>query len=182
MFQWLAGQMRAGNRWVILDLGPANAATIRYLNEFRCRLDIADMPAWLHRLSSDEEEDIDLRQRAESILPVRGEEPTDIVFSWDLFNYLDRPALKAVAERIAARARSGTFVHSLIVYSSSRMPVSPSMYYPGDDDYLNTLPVTTEERDAPRYTPDDLARCMPAYRVERAMLLNNGMQEFLFRL
>ena len=37
-------------------------------------------------------------------------------------------------------------------------------------------------RMAPRYTPEDLAHCLPRYRVERARLLRNGMQEFLFRL
>ena len=35
---------------------------------------------------------------------------------------------------------------------------------------------------APRYTPEDFALCMPRYTVERARLLRNGMQEFLFRL
>ena len=80
------------------------------------------------------------------------------------------------------RARPGALVHSLIVYSSSRMPVSPSYYYPDEHDCLINMPVTGEEREAPRYTPDDLSRCMPGYRVERGMLLNNGMQEFLFRL
>ena len=32
------------------------------------------------------------------------------------------------------------------------------------------------------YTPEDFALCMPRYTVERARLLRNGMQEFLFRL
>lgn len=173
--------MRAGGRWVILDLGPAHAATIQYLNEFRCRLDIADMPAWLHRFNDDSEE-IQPDDVAESMLPAGGNEPTDVVFCWDLLNYLDRQALMAVTRRIAARARPGALVHSLIVYSSSRMPVSPTLYYPAQDDYLISTLATSEEREAPRYTPDDLARCMPGYRVERAMLLNNGMQEFLFRL
>jgi hypothetical protein len=42
--------------------------------------------------------------------------------------------------------------------------------------------VPGRERPAPRYTPEDLARCMPRYSVERGRLLRNGMQEFLFRL
>jgi hypothetical protein len=37
-------------------------------------------------------------------------------------------------------------------------------------------------RNAPRYTPEDLSQCMPRYSVERARLLRNGMQEYLFRL
>ena len=39
-----------------------------------------------------------------------------------------------------------------------------------------------EQRDAPRYSPEDLSLCMQGYSIDRAMLLSNGMQEFLFRL
>jgi len=38
------------------------------------------------------------------------------------------------------------------------------------------------ERIAPRYSPEDLGQWMPAFSVERARLLANGMQEYLFRL
>lgn len=173
--------MREGDRWVVLDLGPAHAQTISFLNEFRCRLEIADLPASLDTLVADDES-VQMSDRAEALLPARSDEPVDIVFCWDLLNYLERPALTALMARIAERARHGTLVHSLIVYADSRMPVEPSVYVPGEGDHLISMSVTNEQREAPRYTPDDLSRCMPAYRVERAVLLNNGMQEFLFRI
>jgi hypothetical protein len=42
-------------------------------------------------------------------------------------------------------------------------------------------PVLFGAEDAPPYSPEDLAMCMPDYVAERGMLLRNGMQEFLFR-
>ena len=182
-FHWLAEKMRAGGRWVIQDLGAANAATIDYLNQFRCRLEIADLPASLSSLlSSEADDDESLGNKVQQALPARTDEPVDIILCWDLLNYLDRRTLTAVMARLAQRANQCTWVHSLIVYSAARMPVVPSLYMPNEQDDLITTPVTTELRDAPRHTPDDLARCMPDYRVERAVLLNNGMQEFLFRI
>ena len=47
---------------------------------------------------------------------------------WDLLNYLQRPALKALMARVAARSRPGTLVHALIAYSAPRMPARPDRY------------------------------------------------------
>lgn len=189
LFASLAERMLAGGRWIVLDLGPAQAATITYLNHFRCRLDIADLPVSIAGLNAEESKE-QRRQLAEAALPVTGSEPTDVVFCWDLLNYLERPALTALMERISERARSGSLLHALIVYSNKRMPERPGPYYPIHDPEDETLAstrlanirMTTRECDAPCYTPDDLAHCMRGYQIERAKLLSNGMQEFLFRL
>ncbi|MEX2516252.1 MAG: hypothetical protein WD572_04950 [Gammaproteobacteria bacterium] len=189
LFAALVEHLRQDQRWVILDLGPAQSASIRFFNRFRCRLDIADLPADLTTLNGTADKH-SLRQQCEAILPPAQNNATDVVLCWSLLNYLERPALTAMMATIAARARPGTLVHALIVYSASHMPVQPNRYHPivvpaanGDDSIaLASTTVTVANRDAPRYTPDDLARCMPRYQVERGMLLNNGMQEFLFRL
>ena len=49
------------------------------------------------------------------------------------------------------------------------------------DGRLIEIVTTDVRRTAPRYSPDDLGRCLRGYRSESAMLLRNGMQEFLFR-
>ena len=35
---------------------------------------------------------------------------------------------------------------------------------------------------APRYSPEDLGKSISGFTIDRARLLSNGMQEFLFRL
>ncbi len=189
LFVSLAERMLAGGRWVVLDLGPAQAATIGFLNQFRCRLEIADLPVSIESLNA-EADKAQCRQLAESVLPACSAEPVDMVLCWDLLNYLQRPALTAVMAEIAGRAQPGTLVHALIVYSGKQMPERPGPYYPvwaADDDALTStrlanIRMTSRECEAPRYTPDDLTHCMPDYRIERAKLLSNGMQEFLFHL
>lgn len=190
LFGTLIERLRAcSGRKVILDLGIAQTATVRLFNRFRCRLDIADLATSLALLNSSDEPGL-LRQQAETMLPVQSGEDTDIVLCWDLLNYLQLPALSAVMNGVAARARVGTLIHALIVYSSSRMPVRPCIYMPCDDtdgengrvDQLEIMTTASEECDAPRYTPDNLMRCMPGFRIERAVLLSTGMQEYLFRI
>lgn len=189
LFGTLAERMLADGRWVIQDLGPAQAATVDFCNRFRCRLEIADLPTELAVLN-EETDPARLAVLAERALPKPVQDPVDVVLCWDLLNYLQRPALTAIMERVAARAHSGCLVHALIVYSATHMPVHPGRYYPwhdqtdedAHDDQLVYVSATSKQREAPRYTPDDLAHCLRGFRVERAVLLNNGMQEFLFRL
>lgn len=181
LFRSLVERMDEGGRWVVLDLGPAQKDIVALFNRFRCRLDIADLAEVLDELNA-ETETPPLSERAEAVLPAPRDESTDIVLCWDLMNYLRRPALTALMERIAARARPGTLVHAFIAYSAPRMPVRPDRYVPLDNLRLMNVATTDEQRDAPRYSPEDLALCMEGYEMERAVLLRNGMQEFLYRV
>jgi hypothetical protein len=181
LFRSLTKGLETGQRRVILDLGSARAQTIAFLNRYRCRLDIADLGDGLDKLNA-ETDHRRLADLAESMLPMRRDETTDIVLCWDLLNYLERPALTAVMAGVAARAATGTLVHALIVYADSHMPARPGNYVVLDDHQLFDLSSYTEKRAAPRYTPEDLKKCLAGYVMDRAALLSNGLQEFLFRL
>jgi hypothetical protein len=181
LFQSLMQRLQSGGRWIVLDLGAAHSATIRAFGQYRCRLEIVDLAESLDALNGE----IDprrMRQRAETLLPARRGEPTDVVLCWDLINYLNQPALNAVMECIALRCKRGALAHGLVYYSAKAMPERPSTFLPLDEQRIIQRVTPGRERPAPRYSPEDLARCMPRYSVERGRLLRNGMQEFLFRL
>jgi hypothetical protein len=182
LFQGLVERMAAGGRWVVLDLGSVRPETLALLSEFRCRLEIADLGEHLQALVPDEGEDpARLRERVEELLPPRAPEAPDVVFAWDLLNYLERPALAALSSRLAARAAPGTLVHALIAYRDPMMPAAPAGYCPADGIHLRRLSRDADVRRAPRYTPEDLGRAFAEFSLERAVLLGNGMQEFLLR-
>lgn len=181
LFHSLIQRLRTGGRWVVLDLGSAHSATIRAFGQFRCRIEIVELADGLDSLNGE----IDprrIRQRADALLPARGRELTDVVLCWDLINYLNQPALTAVMECIALRCKRGAFAHGLVYYTGKSMPDRPSTFIPLDDQRILPHVKPGRERPAPRYSPEDLARCMPRYTVERGRLLRNGMQEFLFKL
>jgi hypothetical protein len=182
LFHSLMQRLASGGRWVVFDLAAAHSATIQSFGRFRCRLEIVDLAEGLDLLNGE----IDprrMRQRAEELLPERRAELADIVLCWDLINYLNQPALNALMECIALRCKRGALAHGLVYYSTKAMPDRPSTFVPIDDQRIaQRLAPGRRERPAPRYTPEDLARCMPRYSVERGRLLRNGMQEFLFKL
>ena len=171
----------AAGRVVVLDLGTARTETVALFGQFRCRLDIADLAEGIDALNAESDPKA-LRDKTEALLPPKRREPTDIVLCWDLLNYLRRPALATLMESIAARGRQGMLAHCLVFYSTPHMPARPGCYVPIDDSRLMNVASPQAPRNAPRYTPEDLGQCMPRYTVERARLLRNGMQEYLFRL
>lgn len=181
LFRGLVDGLQDDRRAVILDLGPASPATVALLTPFRCRLDIADLSDGLDQLNA-ETDRAGLDVRIAQLLPQPRQEPVDMVLCWDLLNYLHKPALTALMDALAGRGRTGMRVHFLVAYSDIRMPARPSRFAPLTDGRLVISPVTREQRDAPRYTPEDLGRCLRGYRVDGAMLLRNGMQEFVYRL
>ena len=180
LFRRLLELQSADRRAVVLDLGPARMETVALFSQFRCRLEFADLGDGLDALNA-ETDRLLLRQITEAALPRRRQEAPDIVLCWDLLNYLQRPALAALMARVAARSRPGTLVHALITYSAARMPARPDRYAALSDGRLMIQRTTSAECAAPRYTPEDLRNCLPDYTVESAMLLKNGMQEFLLR-
>ena len=181
LFRSLIDNVPDDRRCVVLDLGAVCPKVIDLFGGHRCRLDIADIALGLELLNRDLDRE-SLRHVADSVLPERREEPADLVLCWDTLNYLNREALKVLMDRIAERTRPGSLAHALICYSDPQMPVEPGHYVPDGNGGLYNASRCAEMRDAPRYTPEDLRLNLPAYSIERAMLLSNGMQEFLFRV
>lgn len=184
LFRQLVDQPDTLGRRVVLDLGAASTPMLSLLAESRCHVAIADIGCGdgIAKLNEEEPED-DLVTLAESLLPEhRAEDAVDLVFCWDILNYLRPDAVTALTYAIAARARPGALAHALIVYSERSMPARPGRFIPDADYTLVDRAVPDATIEAPRYSPEYLGRIMGPFVIEHARLLANGMQEFLFRL
>lgn len=181
LFRTLIEGVPENERCVVLDLGKVCPQVVTLFGGHRCRVEIAEVAQELDLLNRDLDREA-LQHVAEGALPAPLSEPVDLVLCWDTPNYLNREALRMLMAQVAERARPGTLAHALIYYAEPQMPVEPGHYVPDADGSLVNVAACTQLRDAPRYTPEDLRLCLPAYTIERAMLLGNGMQEFLFRL
>lgn len=184
LFKLLVDELDESSRYVALDLGAVSTQMLSLLGGFRCCVEIADLArnGGVERLNAAGEPD-ERRATAESLLPRHGVgEPVDLVYCWDLLNYLKPDAISALTAAIAARVRQGARVHALIVYSERTMPDRPGRWLPTEDgvlvDHAVPSPATIE---APRYSPEFLGRIMGGVAIQHARLLANGMQEFVFR-
>jgi hypothetical protein len=184
LFRLLVDQLDTTERRIILDLGAASTPMLSLLGRSRCRVEIADLASdgWLDRINAEAPADV-LATMAESLLPRHeAEDAVDLVFCWDMLNYLKPEGVSALMAAIAARARPGTLAHALIVYSERSMPARPGRFIPSEDARLINRAAPGALIEAPRYSPEFLGKIMGRFKIEHARLLANGMQEFLFRL
>ena len=174
----------AKERHVVLDLGAASTAMLALLGQSCCRVEIADLAHFggIDHLNA-AEPGPPLASVAEALLPNRlSDDAIELVFCWDLPNYLTLRALSGLMHAIEQRARPGALAHALIFYAQRDMNEHPGRFVPTADGDLvdhNTAGPTIA---APLYSPEDLRRGMGRFVIDRVRLLSNGMQEFLFRL
>jgi len=179
LFRSLIDGLSDDRRWVILDLGPVHQRTLALLEGKRCMLSVVDLASEIDGRGS-----VHADECAEMLAlpPIRNAERVDVVFCWDLLNYLDRESLRALMATVAERCRSGALVHAFVVYSERVMHDRPGQLVPVDAGTFIDVAGETPTRPAPRYSTEALTEAMPDYTVERVRLLGNGMQEYLFKI
>lgn len=184
LFKLLVDELDESSRHVALDLGAVSTQMLSLLGGFRCCVEIADLArnGGLEQLNTEQEHNERLAA-AESLLPEhRIGDPVDLVYCWDLLNYLKPDAISALMAAIGTRAHPDTRAHALIVYSERTMPDRPGRWMPAEDGVLVDRSVPSPAMiEAPRYSPEFLGRIMGGVAIEHARLLANGMQEFVFR-
>ncbi len=184
LFHDLVAGLDTAERHVVLDLGAASTATLALLGRFRCRVEIVDLAYFggIKELNTAAPGRA-LAGTAEALLPYP---PTgdafDLVLCWDLPNYLTLNALSALMNAIRQRARPGALAHALIFYAQRDMQEQPGRFVPTADGKLKDRSTPGTTIAAPRYSPEELGKSMGRFVIDRARLLSNGMQEFLFRL
>jgi len=179
LFAQVIGDLDAEKRLTVLDLGNVRAGTVAMFSEFRCRLDIADLPDALPLPRDDEDPEV-RRQALASVFMVHEPEALDLILCWNLLNYLERDDISYLISLLAPRFKPGTRIHALMEYASPLMPATPGAWVPDKNARLHASQVDEDQVDSPRYKPKELERLMPQVKPERTVLLGNGLQEFLF--
>jgi hypothetical protein len=171
-------------RHVVLDLGRARAGTVDLFGQYRCRLDVVDLPAQLSELPDVEAEDGPeaVERWLDGLLPPARGETVDLVLCWNLLNYLPGAVVEALGHRLAKRVSPKARLHALIEYQATRMPARPVSIAPIGLELLADAPDDQSATiSAPRFSPKELEKRLPGFSSEKTMLLGNGMQEYLYR-
>ena len=184
LFHDLLAGLDETERHVVLDLGAASTGMLALLGRSRCRVEITDLAHFggIDCLNTSEPGPV-LVDAADALLPNRlPDDAIDLVFCWDLPNYLTLNGLSALMNAIGRRARPGALAHALIFYAEPDMKEHPGRFVPTADGELIDNSAASAAIEAPRYSPEDLGKNIGQFVIDRARLLSNGMQEFLFRL
>lgn len=163
-------------RLSVLDLGSAVGSNVEYLSQFGCKLSIEDLYASRSAAAENEELGPDFFSR---LLPVPEGTQFDIVFAWDLYNYLSRKELGYLAAELRRLCRPGALVFALI-WIHKTIPMQPIRFRIQGPEQLVYERRSTVERPGPRFAPAELNQAMGGFRVDRSFLLRHGVQEYLF--
>lgn len=170
-------------RQVVLDLGTASQPLLDRLSAIGpCRIEIADFVAHggLEAVNAPEAFADPDASPIPALLPSPNRERLDLILAWDLPNYLNLTALRALCDLFSRRAAPGCRLHMLIAYSRREMPAAPARYVPEDGGKLRQVGATDGIVSAPRYSPEALGAAVGGFGYERGVLLANGMQEFVY--
>ncbi|MFW5816873.1 MAG: hypothetical protein ACOCVP_08450 [Wenzhouxiangella sp.] len=165
---------------MVADLGTVRSGTVALFSDYRCRLDVLDLPMVLPQLAECEEA-AQTKACLAALFDRDEREPLDLVLCWNLLNYLKREEIRELIDLLVPRFQPQTRLHALMEYASPLMPATPGHWIPDANTRLHASHVDAEQIDSPRYKPKELERIMPQLAPERTVLLGNGLQEYLFR-
>lgn len=191
----LSHNLRVDQRYTILDLGPAVAENIDFWSNYSCKIYIEDFyqtliseNAWPQgNTPKTQGVDIDAptsgqtqtKKLVDWLMPYAPKTRFDVIFVWDLFNYLAREPLHELISHLSGYCRPGTLIFALV---STRVQISqqPLVYKILGHDQLLYESTSNLECVNPRYREINLLRAMPNFRTHKSFLLRNGIQEYIF--
>lgn len=181
LFREVTSRFDQTTRHVILETGEIRAGVLALLQGKRCRLLVADAALALSKLSEKAEDAAFLSPVVERLIIDGGTEKVDTVLCWDLLNYLTPPLLKLFAARLAVIMAPNGIVHAYIHSADANMPESPQRFAVLGEDHVVRASPGPAVRKAPRYSYGELEKHAVGLRVDRSILLRNGLQEYLLR-
>jgi cytoskeletal protein CcmA (bactofilin family) len=160
----------------ILDLGPAVSSNIEKLSDYAGHIRVVDAAEALCAPIPDDD-DWSPSPRVARLLPVEIGE-FELVFVWDLLNYLRADVSDALVERLRHQCRPGTRLFALI-HEGATMPARPQVYEVRGRDLLLYRPRTHAEVPGPSLPPAEVERRLEGFRIEASFVLRHGIREYV---
>jgi hypothetical protein len=173
-------QFREGQKYNILDLGPASNQNIEFFSQFSCKLYIEDLYETLSSFDFFSPEDGFTYDAVLSyLLPYPKTVRFDLILAWDLFNYLERDVLRNLIQHLSKFSHTGTLLLGLIS-TRKHIPETPYQFKILDPESMIYRASSSVMKPCPRYEGRDLGHLLPEFRVCNSFLLRNGFKEYLF--
>lgn len=179
--RFICNHLAAERKHNILDLGTPSGSSMDFFARFPCTLYVEDLFESLLNLpvpAGDEHPDAwDLQ--VDRCLAHNREVRFDMIFAWDLINYMHVDLIHALMKRLSRSCRGGTLLYIMISTAPKipRRPADISITYEDRVRYHGEAPL---DKPNPRYTPLKVERMMPGFRLLHSFLLGASLQEFLF--
>ena len=163
----------------LLDLGPVVGSNIEYFGEqLGCKVFIEDIFADIDRFQR-EQRLAELPAFLETRLP-QDSGSVDGILCWDLFDFLDRPAARVVAEHLMRVLKVNGALFGFFA-TAHPAEVRFSKFIVVEDHSLRHRPYSTPRMRLPALQNRDIIKLFGRLRVSDSFLLRNNVREIMFR-
>ncbi len=170
------------SRLTVLNLGPILPETVDFFSAYRCKLHIANLYSELPLpgISDEDQDSTALRECLEQALFLPAGVRFDIVFFWDIINFLSLEAIALLMELLHPCLHAGTKAHGFAVHNS-QTPAAMEYYGIFDQENFKVRPRTQVP---PGYMPrsqGDLGQLLRYFVVDRSVLMRDRRVELLLK-
>jgi hypothetical protein len=164
---------------VLLDLGPVVGANVSFFGDrLACKIYVEDLFADIERHARAGTRDALPQALASRPLPAEGS--VDAVLCWDLFDYLEQGAGKALAARLTGLLRTGGVLYGFFGTTPVDLAHYTRFALEGEDTLRQRqYPATVFRRTV--LTTRDINRMFEGLVVAESVLLKSSTRETLFR-
>ena len=169
-----------GQSLTVLDLGPAISVSVAFFGQYKCRLHILDLFSEPFLAQQQALTDDELNNQLRGIFDFSKNTRFDVCLFWDLFNYLDKPAILALNHLLAPFLHLGTKAHCFgLLKANTRLSYQQYGILQPD-----SLKVAGRPDPAPvlyHHPQAELKGLLSSFNVSRTMLLGDGRLEMLLQ-
>ena len=169
----------------ILDISQANNSSLEYFSDYWCKLFINNAINSINKL--DQNNIYTSKNWHRDLVKIMGfhkkaNAELDIVFLWDLPNYLEPEKLKDFIDYILPQCTKNTCLHAY-VFNSEFISEAPSNYQIMSNEKVAIYPQQrTNKINGPMYNVNALKKMLAPFNLDQSVMLSSGVQEYIFRL
>lgn len=171
------------SRCDILDLAPASPELLNFFSDSYCKLFLPGCRQQLLETghNPDPKQTLPAPDYRRLVpLPDERDKALDIILLWDLPNYLEKPTLRGVFNHLIPYTDQRTILHTYI-HTRQNMPQAPAEFRLFGNNQVFVEINTPWTRSCPMFYQELLHKILAPFRVQRGMLLANGLQEYILR-
>lgn len=165
----------------ILDLGAACASNIKFYSKIARKFHFEDLSAAIAgRCESQKSAGANPEKSVlDETLSLRKNQFFDLIFCWDILNYLEPEEISRLGGMLAEHAHSETQIFLLLPVGSEIASV-PLKFQVMEHDRLNYEEEGAGYTASPRYNKSDLKKFWPHFKRNKSFLLKNGFEEHIY--
>ena len=172
-------------KYNILDISQANNNSLEFFSDYWCKLFINNAINSINKLDKNDINTSHKWHRA--LVKIMGlhkksNAELDIIFLWDLPNYLEPEKLKGFIDYILPQCTKNTCLHTY-VFNSEFISETPSNYQIlSNQKVAISPPQRTNKINGPMYNVNALKKMLAPFNLDQSVMLSSGVQEYIFRL